>query len=238
MNDHVAKPIEPEALWQALLKWIKPRHVGPALPGPKSLTVPDADLPSGIDALDIADGLHRVLGKKSLYLSMLRKFHVGQKSAPTEILAALERQDWNTAERLAHTLKGVCGNVGATGVQQLAALLEAAIKERRPRAEVDARLDDLKTPLATLVFQLEQKLPMEPGKSTVTVDRQKLKSVCDSLQALLADDDSQASEVLEANADLLQAALPNHYRKIEDAILSFDFEVALAALKAAIGTAT
>ena len=28
MNDHVAKPIEPENLWKALLKWIKPRHVG------------------------------------------------------------------------------------------------------------------------------------------------------------------------------------------------------------------
>ena len=31
MNDHVAKPIEPEDLWNALLKWIKPRHaVAPA----------------------------------------------------------------------------------------------------------------------------------------------------------------------------------------------------------------
>jgi two-component system sensor histidine kinase/response regulator len=27
MNDHVAKPIEPEDLWKALLKWIKPHHL-------------------------------------------------------------------------------------------------------------------------------------------------------------------------------------------------------------------
>jgi CheY-like chemotaxis protein len=26
MNDHIAKPIEPEDLWKTLLKWIKPRH--------------------------------------------------------------------------------------------------------------------------------------------------------------------------------------------------------------------
>jgi hypothetical protein len=26
MNDHIAKPIEPEDLWKALLKWVKPRH--------------------------------------------------------------------------------------------------------------------------------------------------------------------------------------------------------------------
>jgi CheY-like chemotaxis protein len=32
MNDHIAKPIEPEDLWQALLKWIKPKHVMSARP--------------------------------------------------------------------------------------------------------------------------------------------------------------------------------------------------------------
>jgi CheY-like chemotaxis protein len=26
MNDHIAKPIEPEDLWKVLLKWVKPRH--------------------------------------------------------------------------------------------------------------------------------------------------------------------------------------------------------------------
>jgi two-component system sensor histidine kinase/response regulator len=26
MNDHVAKPVEPDDLWKALLKWVKPRH--------------------------------------------------------------------------------------------------------------------------------------------------------------------------------------------------------------------
>ena len=236
MNDHVAKPIEPEALWQALLKWIKPRHAMPTKPAPKSLKLPDAELPCGIEGLDIATGLNRVLGKKSLYLSMLRKFLAGQRSVPTEILTALEGQDWTTAERLAHTLKGVCANVGATSLQQLATLLEATLQERRPRAEVDARINSLKTPLATLVAQLEQKLPREPDKSAVMIDPKKLKQVCDMLKNLLADDDAQANEVLDANADLLHAALPNHYRKIEDSIRSFDFGVALAALRAATET--
>ena len=99
---------------------------------PQAVEVEDADLPSGIDGLDMANGLRRVLGKKPLYLSMLRKFVAGQKSATAEILKALEGNDWDTAERLAHTLKGVSGNIGATGLQQLAEKLEAAIKERQP----------------------------------------------------------------------------------------------------------
>ena len=205
---------------------------------PKLLMVPDIDLPSGIEGLDMFNGLRRVLGKKSLYLSMLRKFRDGQRSTPTEILAALTGQDWRTAERLTHTLKGVCGNVGANGLQQLAALLEVAIKERRARSEVDARLEDVKSSLVTLIAQLDQQLPGAQDKSIVTIDHVTLKTVCDELEVLLADDDAQASDVLDANADLLNAAFPNHYRKIEEAVRSFDFEVALTALRAVTGTST
>ncbi len=235
MNDHVAKPIEPEDLWKALLKWIKPRHTTTAaakIPPQAAETA----LPSGIEGLDMANGLRRVLGKKPLYLSMLRKFIAGQKSAATEIIKALEGNDWDTAERLAHTLKGVAGNIGATGLQQLAEKLEAAIKERQPRKAVDDRLDELKKPLETLIAQLEQKLPQEQGKTAVTVDPKKLKEVCDKLETLLVDDDSEAADVMDANADLLNAAFPNHYRKINDGIRSFDFEAALAALRTATET--
>ena len=114
----------------------------------------------------------------------------------------------NTAERLAHTLKGVSGTIGATGLQGLAEKLETAIRERRPREEIDARLDELKMPLAYLLTQLEQQLPEERGKTAVTVDPEQLKAVCDKLAAMLADDDAEAVDVLDANADLLNAAFP------------------------------
>jgi signal transduction histidine kinase/CheY-like chemotaxis protein len=236
MNDHVAKPIEPEDLWKTLLKWIKPRRSTAAAAEMKPQADRDADLPSGIEGLDMVSGLRRVLGKKPLYLSMLRKFVSGQKSATAEIIEVLQGNDWGTAERLAHTLKGVSGNIGATGLQQLAEKLEAAIKERQPRKTVDDRLDELKKPLENLIAQLEQKLPEERDKTAVTVDQKKLKAVCDRLEALLADDDAEAGDVLDENADLLNAAFPNHYRKIDDGIRSFDFEAALAALRAASGT--
>jgi CheY-like chemotaxis protein len=236
MNDHIAKPIEPDDLWKVLLKWIKPRRSAAAVAEIKPQAAQDADLPSGIEGLDMVSGLRRVLGKKPLYLSMLRKFVAGQKSATAEILKALEGNDWDTAERLAHTLKGVSGNIGVTGLQQLVEKLEAAIKERQPRKVVDNRLDELKNPLENLIAQLEQKLPEERGKTAVTVDQEKLKSVCNKLAALLADNDAEAGDVLDANANLLNAAFPNHYRKIDDGIRSFDFEAALAALRAASGT--
>ena len=236
MNDHVAKPIEPEKLWEALLKWIKPHQSTAAVVESKPQAVVDVALPSGIEGLDMADGLRRVLGKKPLYLSMLHKFVAGQKSVVEEILKALEGNSWNTAERLAHTLKGVSGTIGATRLQQLAERLEVAIRERSPREEIDARLDELKMVLVDLISQLEQQLSVERVKTAGTVDPEKLKAVCEKLAAMLADDDAEAVDVLDANVELLHGAFPIHYRQIDDGIRSFDFEAALAVLRVAIGT--
>jgi CheY-like chemotaxis protein len=237
MNDHVAKPIEPEELWKALLKWVKPPHTMTAIEtaevNPRLPIEQDTILPAAIEGLDMESGLRRVLGKRPLYLSMLRKFAAGQKSTPAAILKALEDSDWKTAERLAHTLKGLSGNIGATGLQQLAEKFEVAIKERQPREEIDAQLGGLKQQLDHFIDEMVEMLPNKSGKANVTIDREKLKTVCSRLEALLDDDDAEAADVLDANAELLNTAFPNHYQQIEDGIRSFDFEVALNALKGA-----
>ena len=181
----------------------------------------------------MAIGLNRVLGKKPLYLSMLRNFIIGQRSVVTEILNELEDGSWDIPERLAHTLKGVSGSIGAAGLQQLAATLETSIRERRPRQEIEARLDELNKPLTALIAQLEQQLPQKLIDATVTVSPQQLAAVCDKLKALLADDDAEAYDALDSNADMLYAAFPDHYSRIDDGIRTFDFKAALAALEAA-----
>ena len=233
MNDHVAKPIEIEELWLALLKWIKPRHSTQAPARAKPHAAAQADLPAAIDGLDMTGGLRRVLGKKPLYVSMLRKFIAGQKSAIPAIVNALDGNDWEGAERLAHTLKGVSGNIGAAGVQRLAAELEAVINERQPRGAVDVRLAALRQPLDALIAQLDQKLPVAQARTAVVVESDNLAAVCHKLEALLVDDDAKAVATFDANADLLDAAFPTQYRELERSIQSFDFASALAALRTA-----
>jgi len=71
----------------------------------------------------------------------------------------------------------------------------------------------------------------------VAVDRDKLRQVCTRLAALLADDDSEAGDVMDDNANLLNAAFPNDYRAVENAVKAFDFEAALDKLKAAAASA-
>jgi two-component system sensor histidine kinase/response regulator len=190
-------------------------------------------LPSAIEGLDMVIGLRRLLGKQSLYLSMLRKFVSGQKNIVSEIHKALESGSWESAERLAHTLKGVAGNIGATHLPQLAQALETTIRERHPRIDIDAQLDELASPLEQLIVQLERQLPPMLVKTAVTVDLKKLAGICDTLESLLIEDNAEAVDLLEANADLFSTAFPLHYRQIEAGIRSCRFEDSLAALRLA-----
>ena len=235
MNDHVAKPIEPDDLSKALLKWVKTRHaIGETRPTASGPATED-DIPA-IAGLDIETGLRRVRGKKPLYVSMLRRFIAGQKDAVALIRAALESGDLARAERLAHTTRGVAGNIGAAHVQELAADVESAVKKREPRDGVDALLYALEVPLGALVVALECALPPREEAAHSAVDVDRLRAVCAQLEALLAQADAEAGDVLYANADLLHAAFPSHYRRLDDAITSFDFEAAIAVLRHAAAT--
>jgi two-component system sensor histidine kinase/response regulator len=231
MNDHVAKPIEPEDLWKALLKWIPAREIDASFVREKQPVQAKTDLPTQISGLDLDLGLSRVMGKSSLYLSILRQFVEGQRSVPADIDAAMALQDWKLAERIAHTLKGVSGNIGATELQAVAEKLERAIKEEKPKYAIDGHIKVLKKRLESLIDQLERKLPQVASLSAIAVDPEKLKQVCVQLQALLSDADAAAGDVLAANENLLNTAFPDTYQQIKDKIQAYEFEAAELALK-------
>ena len=82
-----------------------------------------------IEGVDADSGLQRIAGNKRLYLDLLSQFVVRQQSIGNRIKEALETGDHNQAERLAHSLKGVAGNLGINQIFVLAGTLESAIRE-------------------------------------------------------------------------------------------------------------
>ncbi len=70
---------------------------------------------------------------------------------------ALAADDLNTAERLAHTLRGIAGTLGAETLQDLAALLESSIKKGES-GEVDSLLARVDKELATFIASIDQAL--------------------------------------------------------------------------------
>ena len=71
-------------------------------------------LNENIVGLDREAGLRRVLGKPQRYAAMLRGFVDAQADTIEHIRKALARGDGQTAVRLAHTLKGLAGNIAAS----------------------------------------------------------------------------------------------------------------------------
>ncbi len=205
---------------------------------PETPKKPSGDLPS-IPGLDTALGLKRVLGKKDFYLNILRMFVANQGKAPEEIRRSLEAGDMETAQRLAHTAKGVSGNIGATELQELSARVEKCIKEGMPRAEIEAALLPYGEAHAALVDRLRTDLGVpaateaEAAKpEAVPVNREEGKGACRRLHELLANDDSEAVDYLDENGELLRNHLGiSQFRAVEKAAKDYDFEKALTLLK-------
>jgi two-component system, sensor histidine kinase and response regulator len=169
MNDFLVKPIDPQEMMSILLRWGRQLRASveaaavqqPQLPRPGNASQAVAEAFDGIEGLDTALGLSRMLGKKSLYAAMLRRYLAGQQQVVGEIRQALALGDTATAERIAHTTKAVSGNVGATVIQERAAALEAAIGEHGDPAGLARLLEELDAPLTSLLAALTERFAAE-----------------------------------------------------------------------------
>jgi len=204
----------------------------PAAPARETAT--DAlELPMDIEGLDVRAGLRRLLGKTSTYVSLLQQFVKKHKTAADEIGSALDG-DWADAERLAHTVKGVAGTLGARVLQDAATELERTIRERQTRALVEQRLKEFARELAALISQLETKLPLRKvDGAPVAVDAAKLEALTGELAVLLAQDNFAASDLFAANAELLRSAFPEAFGRLAEQIEDFDFTAAWTTLESA-----
>jgi len=143
MNDHVSKPIDPDNLFSTLMRWVRPQpKSAPESQAPAKKSGDEVLLPE-ITGINLVDGLKRVAGNRRLYRDLLGQFADKQGDAAAQISAALKGGDQKLAERIAHTVKGVAGNIGISGVQTAAQKLEKAIREGHD--SVPALLDEFAT---------------------------------------------------------------------------------------------
>jgi signal transduction histidine kinase/CheY-like chemotaxis protein len=148
MNDHVAKPINPDELFSTLEKWIpsaadRPRGQMPpggvsadlqqAVVEPPALRLPSdtgADgLPQVLPGFDLADGLKRLQGNRKLYRKLLLDFQADYASTARDIEQALTTNDINQVHGLVHNIKGLAGNLSAIRLQSTATEMDALVKQ-------------------------------------------------------------------------------------------------------------
>ncbi|MGB8325382.1 MAG: response regulator, partial [Candidatus Acidiferrum sp.] len=166
MNAHLAKPIDPPKLFEALLRWIPPRAVAASagaspLPTPAFVSSPIPVAASSelfIPGIDTATALKRTGGNRKRYESLLQRFADSQAHAVIDIRSALAANDAPTASRLAHSLKGSSANLGANALAEVAAKAEAAIDSKQ---STELALDALIHILDSTVIAIRTALPPE-----------------------------------------------------------------------------
>lgn len=246
MNDHVSKPIDPDRLWQALLAWIPPRH-NPlvAVDIPVHLTPAPMvleDLLPPVHGLDQRLGLGHMMGRRQLYFTLLQKFVQHQAEVVSQIRQALAVNDGAAAIRLAHTLKGVSGNIGAIEIQDAAATLESQLKlyetggEALSASELERTLLGLEPLLASLCAALSPLLQQGNLPAVVQASGQGLGTVLATLRDLVAEGNPEAADYCQRHAADLQAgwAAPQAFETLQACIGNFDFETAQRMLEAAL----
>ena len=200
MNDHVAKPIEPDNLFKTLVQWIAPRdsEVQQAELEPAGKKIAEDKLPGSLAGIDIEEGIRRVGGNRKLYRKLLVEFFQDHSEDIHAIRQALDQEDLATAQRIAHTIKGVAGSIGAGDLQCDAESLETAFKEAQQDLypALLSRLEDALAPvmqgLAVLSAHGETE---EPGKEDGgPMDVEAILPLLDELQTLLEEMDPEAEE--------------------------------------------
>ncbi|MBF0389499.1 MAG: response regulator [Desulfamplus sp.] len=184
MNDYVTKPIEPSEMFKTLFKWIKPAQR--QLPDEyiKQINSKIEDLSNSsnqaateikipkLDGINTDAGLSRVSGNKKLYINLLKKFHRDNQNVIQEILKAVEQNNQELAVRLAHTIKGVAGTIGAEEVQAIVGSLEADLKSdinadhSQLITKLDASISQILKTLELIIFvQADQENVVNQGSS-------------------------------------------------------------------------
>jgi two-component system sensor histidine kinase/response regulator len=205
----------------------------------------EPQLPEGIDGLDTALGLKRVLGKVPRYVTMLDRYALGQAGTPAALDAALAAGNRDTAVFLAHTTQRMSENIGALAVQELAGHLEQALKTGESREALQPRLLALQQRLDPLVVAIAARISAKSSPCDAVaspagtrIDEVQLAEVTERLHHLLSEMDAESNDWLQRHQTLLSTAYPQQFAAILAAAKSFDFDLAIEQLDTALSART
>ena len=135
MDGHITKPINPEELFDTLLKWIKPgdRNIPEYLID--KITVKsgtsDSQFMSSIPGIDVDLGMKRIGNNQKFYRKLLVKFYNENIDSVSQVKQAITEDDLEQTALLIHTIKGVAGNIGANDLQAASYEVELAIRNNK-----------------------------------------------------------------------------------------------------------
>jgi two-component system sensor histidine kinase/response regulator len=164
MNDHVAKPLDPRALIATVRRWVKPENgrarAAVTDPHPVIVAAP-ATSGDGRPPFDVPAALERLGGDDELLHALILRFCAEFANAGPDLRGFLRRDELVLAQRLAHNLAGVAGQLEAAEVSETSRALEITLRAGE-LGPVDALMVRLQTALER-VYAWAEAIHVTPG---------------------------------------------------------------------------
>ena len=226
MNDHVAKPIDPDDLYAVLTRWLGTAPTA----DPTAQSADDTGAIPFVHAeVDAEAGLRRVLGRRDRYLEMLERYADGQADVADRIAGLVVSGNMAAAEREAHTARAVAGNIGAAGIAGRAEAIEKAIQASRPTHEIAPLIDALRSLIPPVLDGIRALCgPSSSAETSASAHgAAEIDALLARLQRLLEEDDAEALDLLTADGPTIRAGIGDRfYAPLAKAVQAFDFEAA------------
>jgi signal transduction histidine kinase/DNA-binding response OmpR family regulator len=210
MNDHLAKPVEPETLYEILDHWLSIAADGPSAPDKGSPGNPSMSVPANFDPtrlMTLSRGEPVVVTR---LLSEFLKHHIDDANQLAQLVAV---EDTLGLFQLAHGLKGSAGQLGANSLRHAALAVEVPARTgQMPAVELIAELNhqlvhtlqEVRDWIATQAAGTSMTAEQAPPDLSFDVLQLRLKQLGDQLNTF----DGEAIRAAEALVPLLPGLLP------------------------------
>ncbi len=227
MDGYLTKPLDPEALYAELSRWLRLPFGDVHVPRPASAVAAQPLMP-GFDAAKVQRWQDQA---PDAWRSMVRTFVAEYPASATAISAALEADDRPHAGDLLHRLRGAAGALGAEDLTAAAKRLELALASDLPvDTELPARFFASAEVALAVLGELEISAVEESSVGDDEPARGEPSRRLRDLEALLEAGNTRALDHLPWLKGWVSAEAPREGRELLQHIEALDFPAALETL--------